>query len=114
MLLVASISLKKAGLTSQEILFEKLNMRCFNWEVGILDALFLIIGKDFLLTVSHSDYGSPVTGILVYFSEFFIAFQFYENSRNARRVLWKLARETHAPEDQFPQRNQYGDSRGNV
>lgn len=58
MLLVASISLKKDGLTSQEILFEKLNMRCFNREAGILDALFLIIGKDFQLTVSHSDYGS--------------------------------------------------------
>ena len=112
MLLVASISLKKAGLTSQEILFEKLNMRCFNREVGILDALFLIIGKDFQLTVSHSDYGSPGTGILVYFSEFFSAF--YEYPRNARRVLWKLARGTYAQEDQFLQRNQYGDGRGNV
>ena len=63
MLLVAFISLKKAGLTvSQEILFEKLNMRCFNQEAGILVALFLIIGKDFQLTVSHSDYRSPGTG----------------------------------------------------
>ena len=61
MLLVAFISLKKAGLTSQEILFEKLNMRCFNREAGILVALFLIIGKDFQLTVSHSDYRSPGT-----------------------------------------------------
>ena len=52
MLLVAFISLKKASLTSQEILFEKLNMRCFNRESGILDALFLIIGKYFQLTVS--------------------------------------------------------------
>ena len=90
-------------------MFEKLNMRCFNREVGILDALFLIIGKDFQLTVSYSDYGSLGTGILVYFSEFFRVF--YEYSRNARRVLWKLARETHAPEDQFPQRNQHGDGR---
>ena len=92
MLLVAFISLKKAGLTSQEILFEKLNMRCFNREAGILDALFLIIGKDFQLTVSHSDYRSPGTG-------FWGLRAFYEYSRNARRVLWKLARETHAPED---------------
>ena len=92
MLLVAFISLKKAGLTSQEILFEKLNMRCFNREAGILDALFLIIGKDFQLTVSHSDYRSPGTG-------FRGLRAFYEYSRNARRVLWKLARETHAPDD---------------
>ena len=61
MLLVAFISLKKAGLTSQAILFEKMNMRCFNREAGILVALFLIIEKDFQLTVSHSDYRSPGT-----------------------------------------------------
>ena len=60
MLLVAFISLKKAGLTvSQEILFEKLNMRCFKREAVILVALFLIIEKDFQLTVSHADYRSP-------------------------------------------------------
>ena len=92
MLLVAFISLKKAGLTGQEILFEKLNMRCFNQEAGILVALFLIIGKDFQLTVSHSDYRSPCTG-------FGGLRAFCEYSRNARRVLRKLARETHAPED---------------
>ena len=29
-----------------KILFETFNTRCFNWEVGLLDALFLITGKD--------------------------------------------------------------------
>ena len=63
----------------------------------------------------------PVDGLLLrlwltwyrYTSLFFWVLQgvLPEYSRNARRVLWKLARETHAPEDQFPQRNQYGDGR---
>ena len=29
-----------------KILFETFNTRCFNWEVGLLDALFLITGED--------------------------------------------------------------------
>ena len=48
------------GVWPDKRLFEKLNTCCFNREVGILDALFLIIGDDFQLTVSHSDYCSSI------------------------------------------------------
>ena len=43
-----------------KMLSEKFNTRCLNWEVGLLDVLFLITEKiSSWRKVSHPDYGSP-------------------------------------------------------
>ena len=52
---------------------------------------------------------------LVFLFDALYSNEFYECSRNARRVLWKLARETHAPEDWvLRETNMATDQTGNV
>ena len=87
-------------------MFEKLNTRCFNWEVGLLDALFLITEK-----ISSWRSPTPIMAHLAWFS-------CLTHSSRVLRVLQK--RETSAVE--APARNsrarglglktnQYGDKK---
>ena len=83
-------------------LFEKLNTPCFSWEVNWTSWCFIsYFWKIYLADVRSP---TPIIAHLVYcrfnWAIFLTPFSaFYEYSRNARRVLWKLARETPAPED---------------
>ena len=64
-----------------KILFETFNTRCFNWEVGLLDALFLITGEDIQLT-----YGLPPRLWLTYIACSIQTFRQQSAAVNGERV----------------------------